>query len=321
MAKRTKISALSLPKLEIPKGVNIGDYCQYEKAMKTYLTESIGRVLPDSPDLIVLPEACNRFSPDTYENRKDFGPDMREYYKYIGSRIRDHVAEIAKNNNTNIAYSAARYIPETDDYRNSTVYIGRKGEICGIYDKNHLVIGENTNSKIAYGKTADVIKLDCADVATAICFDLNFTELMNKYKAQHPELIVFSSMYHGGLMQEQWAYGCRSYFVGAICNNPSRILNPFGEVVATTTNYTPFVTAEVNLDFALCHLDENWDKLKNAKEKYKTALQIHDPGYVGAVMLTCEDNSITVKDIIAEFQIELLDEYLDRSLRHRMENM
>ena len=44
MAKRTKISALSLPKLEIPKGVNIGDYCQYEKAMKTYLTESIGRV-------------------------------------------------------------------------------------------------------------------------------------------------------------------------------------------------------------------------------------------------------------------------------------
>ena len=75
----------------------------------------------------------------------------------INSKISANKAEIAKNNNTNIAYSAARYMPETDDYRNSTVYIGRKGEICGIYDKNHLVIGENTNSKIAYGKKADVI--------------------------------------------------------------------------------------------------------------------------------------------------------------------
>ena len=103
MAKRVKISALSLPKLKIPEGVNIGDHSQYEKAMKNYLTESIGRVLPDSPDLIVLPEACNRFSPDSYKIRKDFGPDMREYYQYIGNRIRDHVAEIAKNNNTNIA--------------------------------------------------------------------------------------------------------------------------------------------------------------------------------------------------------------------------
>ena len=48
---------------------------------------------------------------------------------------------MAKENNCYIAYSAHRYVPEDKElpYRNSTQLINRKGEIEGIYDKNHLV--------------------------------------------------------------------------------------------------------------------------------------------------------------------------------------
>ena len=66
------------------------------------------------------------------------------------------------------------------------------------------------------GKDAPVFECDFGRVAFAICFDLNFDELRLKYVKAKPDLIIFSSMYHGGLMQAYWAYSCRAYFVGAI---------------------------------------------------------------------------------------------------------
>jgi len=92
-------------------------------------------------------------------------------------------------------------------------------------------------------------------------------------------------------------------------------------VVAQTTNYTNYVTGIVNLDYQLCHLDGNRPKFMAAKKKYKTDLTIYDPGYVGSVMLTCENPDMNVQDIIDEFEIERLDTYLDRSRAHRNVNI
>ena len=290
------------------------DFSVYEKEIKKMLKERIEEVGPDNPDLIVMPECSNRYTPRTIVGMKDF-------YRYIGDSIVDFLKPIAAENNVNIAYSAQRYAePDAKKpFRNSTVYIGRKGEICGIYDKNHLVIEEYTQGDIAYSNEAKLIKLDFGNVATAICFDLNFDELLYKYKPQKPDLIVFSSMYHGGLRQAQWAYICRSHLVSSICKKKSGIINPYGEIIASTTNYTSYVSGKVNLDYELCHIDYNWEKIHEAKRKYKDALVVHDPGYVGSVMLSSEDPNITVKEIIKEFEIEMLDDYFERALAHRTE--
>jgi len=295
----------------LPKSFSV-----YEKEIKRILKTRIEDVLPDSPDLIVTPECANRYTPRTRAEMKDF-------YRYLGDSIVDYLKCIAAENNTNIAYSAYRYAhPNTEKpFRNSVVYLGRKGEICGIYDKNHIMEEEYTESDAAYGDEAKLIKLDFGSVATAICFDLNFDELLYKYKMQKPDLIVFSSMYHGGLRQSQWAYMCRSYLVSSICNKKSGIINPYGEEIASTTNYTSYVSAKVNLDYALCHIDYNREKFQEAKRKYRERLAIHDPGYVGSVMLSSEDPDINVKEIISEFEIELLDDYFDRAISHRMESL
>lgn len=289
----------------------------YEREMKERLKRLIDDVLPSRPDLIVFPECANRYRPNTRA-------ELKEYYKYLGDSMVDFLKPIAVENNTNIAYSAVRYADSNDckPFRNSTVYIDRKGKVCGVYDKNHLVVEENTVGDIKYGHDAELVQLDFGKVASVICFDLNFDELLYRYKEQKPDLIVFSSMFHGGLMrQAQWAYSCRSYFVGAICDNPCYILNPYGNVLAASTNYTKQTSAKVNLDYALCHIDYNWNKLKAAKNKYKEALTVYDPGFVGSVMLTCETPDMTVWDIISEFEIEPLDEYLSRTMVHRSENL
>ncbi|HID23062.1 MAG TPA: carbon-nitrogen hydrolase family protein, partial [Planctomycetaceae bacterium] len=169
------------------------------------------------------------------------------------------------------------------------------------------------------GKEAPVFETDFGRVGMAICFDLNFDELRVRYKQARPDLILFSSMYHGGLMQAYWAYSCRSHFVGAISGRgtASQIYNPLGELVASTTNYFDFVVARVNLDCALVHLDYNWSKLRAVKAKYGPKVKITDPGWLGSVLIASEHETIDVQSLIDEFQIERLDDYFARSLARR----
>ena len=272
-------------------------------------TREFSQVLPDRPDLIVVPEACDRVAGLSREKRL-------EYYRVRKNQVRDFFAKVAADNRCYVVYSAAR---EMDDgtWRNSSVLIDREGKIVGVYNKNHVVIEETTESGILCGHEAPVFECDFGRVALAICFDLNFDELRLKYAGAKPDLIVFSSMYHGGLMQAYWAYSCRAHFVGAIHGLPCEIRNPLGEVVASSTNYFDYAVAEVNLDCRLAHLDYNWARLRELKNKYGPKVHIRDPGFLGSVLISSEDEKVSVDEMIAEFKIELLDDYMARALAHR----
>ena len=45
--------------------------------------------------------------------------------------------------------------------------------------------------------------------------------------------------------------------------------------------------------------------------------RITDPGFLGSVLISSEDEKTTIEEMIAEFQIELLDDYMARALAHR----
>ncbi len=306
MSKYIRLSSLS-----IKGGVN------YSGNLKDNLSSEIDRmidswdkklkyVMPNKPDLIVLPEEC-----DMYHNY----PATRrlEYCDVKGNRLRDFFMEKAKLNSCYIAYSAS---VKTQDgtYRNSTQLIDRNGNIAGIYNKNHPTVGEIEEWKILPGKDAKVIKCDFGKVACAICFDLNFDAMWQKYKAQEPDIVIFSSAYHGGLMQNYRAYQLRSYFVGSIMDLENTIINPVGDIIAKSTNYFGYITHDINLDYKVVHLAYNHNKILQAVNKYGSKFKMYDPGYLGAVLLTGETDEFTIEDIIDEFKIELLDEYFDRCI-------
>jgi predicted amidohydrolase len=279
--------------------------------MIAHWKNKFAQVLPDRPDLIVVPEACDRPSGFSLEKRL-------QYYQVRKKQVQDFFAKTAKENNCYIVYSAARQAKD-GSWRNSSVMLDRKGKVAGIYNKNHVVIEETTKAGILCGRDAPIIECDFGRVAFAICFDLNFDELRLKYVKARPDLIIFSSMYHGGLMQAYWAYSCRSHFVGAIAGRatPSQIYNPLGQLVASNTNYFDFVVATVNLDCTLAHLDYNWQRLRKLKAKYGPKVKITDPGCLGSVLISSEDEKISVEEMIKEFEIELLDDYMARALAHR----
>jgi hypothetical protein len=267
--------------------------------------KELKQVLPDKPDLIVLPEFC------------DLSGEGEDYLRVRKNQVLDYFASVAKFNRCYIAFGMKRKENE-GAWRNSCVILDRNGGIAGIYDKNFPTIGEMEEG-IKAGNMAPIIQCDFGRVAVAICFDLNFDELREQYASEKPDLILFSSVYHGGIAQSMWAYTCRSYFVGSVYKGtPSEIRNPMGEIIATTTNYYDFVVTTINLDCKLVHLDYNGSKLTSLKEKYGAAVTITDPGKLGSVLVASEDKNVTVDQMIREFNLELLDDYLNRARGFRL---
>ena len=269
--------------------------------------KELKQVLPDKPDLIVLPEFC------------DLSGEGEDYLRVRKNQVLDYFSSVAKSNHCYIAFGMQREEKE-GLWRNSCVVIDRNGGIAGIYNKNFPTIME-MESGIKACDEAPVIKCDFGRVAIAICYDLNFDELRLRYIKEKPDLILFSSMYHGGVAQNIWAYSCRAYFVGSVYRQtPSEIRNPMGQVIASSTNYFDFAVARINLDCELVHLDYNWEKLTALKEKYGTGVTVSDPGELASVLVTSEESKITADGMIKEFGIEPLDEYLNRAREFRQSN-
>lgn len=311
MARYVKISTIGM---RSPQGANSHDWGRVVEETISRMKKEIDQVLPDRPDLIVLPEFCDL--PLMY----GYTPaDYMEYYCERENKVQNFLSEISKENSCYITYPA--FIETAEGRTNSTSIIDRNGNVIGKYNKNHLTIGEIEEYGLVCGKDAPLIECDFGHVACATCFDLNFNDLRLKYAGLRPDILIFSSMYHGGLMQNYWAYSCRSHFVGAIWNDISSIISPVGEIIASSTNYFDFVTANVNLDCAVVHVDFNLDGLKALKEKYGSGISIFDPGHLGSVLISNEMVDCSIDCLIKEFEIEYLDDYFARALRLRSQNL
>ena len=308
MARHVKISTIGAVALTVHIDCNPQEIINQ---MKEYWRREITQVLPDKPDIIVLPELC--------DSPKDFTPG--KLYLARKDQMQKFFAEIAMNNHCYLVYPAARQLKDKT-WRNSCTILDRQGNIAGIYDKNYVVIDETTTYGLLCGAEAPIIDCDFGRLACAVCFDINFDELRLRYAVAKPDLIVFPSMTHGGLMQSYWAYSCRCHFVSAvgISSIRSEIRNPHGRVIASSTDHFDFVTATINLDHCFVHLDCNWEKLKALKEKYGSDVEIYEPGHIGSVLVSSNIRNISAKQMLAEFSIELLDDYLNRSLEHRRLN-
>ncbi len=279
--------------------------------MQDFWRQQYAQVLGHRPDLIVLPECSDRFPALSL-------PERLEYYSYRGEQMLAFHSDFARENHCWIAYSAVRCLAD-GSRRNSTYLLDRAGRVTGIYDKNYPVPEETQAQNILPGKDISVVPTEFGKVGMAICFDLNYQELIERYAAARPQLLLFSSMYHGGLMQSYWAYHCQSYFVGCVANAECTIISPLGEMLAHSSNYFHYVSAEINLDYAIVHLDRNWKKIQDAKNKYGRGVSIFEPGKLGVVQVTSEMPEVSAAQIIQEFAITPWDDYYAEATAHRLQ--
>jgi len=310
LANRVTISTFGLALPEVPLDRTPR---QAVDAMIDFWKGKLDRVLPDEPDVIVLPEVCD--IPRNWSQEK-----LRDFLAARGAKAQEFFSGVARDHNCYITYAAVRQVSD-GTWRNSTILLDRRGGVAGVYDKNHVTIQEYEEWGVRGGKDAGIFECDFGRVACAICFDIYFDDIRRKIAAARPDLILFSSMVHGGLLQAQWAYACRAHFVAALhANRPSAIIAPTGEVLAKTTFYFDCVTATVNLDCELFHVDYNRPKLEAARAKYGRKLALRDPGLLNVILLSSEAEEFTVQDVASEFDLEPLDDYLNRSSAYAHEH-
>ena len=133
MARRVKISTIGA----VPPGVpsHLEEQALVDNMIQ-FWRRQFDQVLPDQPDLIVVPEMCDRYGGQSPEQ-------AARYYQVRGEQVLEFFSEVARDRGCYMAYSAAREAKD-GTWRNSTLIIDRSGNVTGTYNKNHVVIEETT---------------------------------------------------------------------------------------------------------------------------------------------------------------------------------
>jgi predicted amidohydrolase len=264
----------------------------------------------DGPDLIALPESFNGLG----LNSEEWANCAEE----VTGPSAEMVSSKASEHSTYIICPIVRR--DTKGIHNSAILFDREGEQVGTYDKVHPTIGE-IEQGIIPGTEGLVLDTDFGRVGFAICFDLNFRDIREHYLENRPDIVVFPSMYRGGIQLRLWAYEIGCYMMSSTPGELSAIVNPLGRILIESYNYNKIITSEVNLDFQVLHLDYNSTKFDEIKNKYGSRVEIEVASPEGIFLLYSKDSGITSGDLIEEFSLETLEHYFDRASRIRQEHV
>jgi len=264
--------------------------------------EMIDRAARDGSDLICMPEIfAQRGMP--FEEGVSFAEP-------VPGPTTELVGEAARRNR---CYVIATMIEsEGDTLYNTAALLGRDGEFVGKYRKVHPTIGE-IEAGVTPGTETPVFETDFGRVGMAICFDMNFLDVGQGLYDNQVQVICWPSMYQAGRQLQFWAlqFGC--YVVSSWGGQLNWIVDMTGEVLATTGYQYPIVTAEVNFDREVLHQDGNREQWDAIREKYGKGVDIRIAHPEGIFTLASSMEDVTAQEIIEEFGLETLRDYLARA--------
>jgi predicted amidohydrolase len=227
----------------------------------------------------------------------------------------ERVRELTRRHNVVIVWPRLEYDP-VRKIRNTSILVGRDGEVIGRYDKMFPTIPE-LEKGVVPGTAAPVFETDFGLVGLLICFDLNFPEVRVALKQSKPDLVVFSSMYRGGLQAQSLAFELRSFVVTSIAGELGLIIGRAGRIIKEST-YETLAVAPINTNSVAMHMDFNWTKMDAMLARYGPALTF-DYHTREAFLVIESARGEDIEGIVKEFQLEPADAYFARSRRLRAE--
>jgi len=297
--------------------VGVSCICYSARATTTEMEARIDTAALDQPDIILLTEGCMHNTPRSAgredkdaksEPLPEFGPITRF---------------LARKANEHRAYILGSYWRKDDKGRgryNSAVLLDREGKLVGWYDKMFPTIPEMEGGVLP-GRGAVVFDTDFGRIGALICFDLNFEELIAEYKRQGAELLCFLSAFRGGAMVPSIALRNQCFIASAVPHENGMIVDPLGRVLAESSHYGRITFARINLDSQIVHIDYNADRVRRLKEAYGPRVKVETASPEAAYFLSSLHPDRSIEAMIEEFEIETLDDYLDRSREVRKENL
>jgi predicted amidohydrolase len=225
------------------------------------------------------------------------------------------VRELARQHKMIIVWPRLEYDP-IRKLRNTSILVGRDGEVIGRYDKMFPTIPEMQKG-VTPGTLAPVFETDLGRVGLLICFDLNFPEVRVALKGSSPDIVVFSSMYRGGLQAQALAYELRAFVITSIASELGLVIDRAGRIIKEST-YEALAVALINTNSVSLHMDFNWNKMDAMLAKYGSALTF-DYHTREAFFVIESTRDQDIETLVKEFELETADDYFGRSRRVRGE--
>jgi len=257
------------------------------------------------PDIILFPEIFLIGShPERWSDDR--------YIEYEGSPQLVEMGRVAADLH---AYLAAPVLyRDAVGVHNSVVVFDRQGRQVYTYHKAFPTAQEIAHGVVAGSAQPTVLETDFGRVGFAICFDLNFDELLAHYQREQIRLLLFPSYFPGGFLLQRAAWNGRFFAASAHAQGfESVVVDDYGRVVASGNMVTPVLFRRLNLDTAIVHLDQNMDKEPAMLAALGPQIEIEMFRAEGLMRLTCWHPERHIADVIKEFQLSPLADYLNKT--------
>jgi len=204
---------------------------------------------------------------------------------------------------------------------NSVVLLDRAGDVAGIYHKNVPTHGE-LDVGIRPGTETPVFDTDFGRIGFSICFDLNYWEVGARLAEKKPELVIWASMWPGRRFLAKWSIEFGFQMAAASPWGALQCVDVCGHDVEPVRHErqdpSECFTFDLDLDMRLLHHDGNKAKMPEVERKYPGDRIIQE--YFAEECLLAFGSAMEDKsadDLIREFGLELMTDYLARVRRDR----
>jgi beta-ureidopropionase len=273
--------------------------------------ETIDLLSPEKPDLICLTEV--------FDARELPGTCLDKAQTIDGPTFTRMAAKARQYS----CYIICPFIEMRDGLAyNTCAVIDRQGNLIGRYDKIHPTTTEayhadyegEIEQNIIPGKPEPkVFETDFGRIGCQICFDANWPDNWRDLKRAGAELICFASAFSAGRLLQSMATIYHIPIVAACRYQTCRIVDRDGLVVNYQGNYQRWVTATLDLDNYLIHLDGHWEKLEKIRAELGPRVQIKVYEEEGWWRILPRDPSIEILDLFEKYDLLPLDEYFRRA--------
>ena len=134
-----------------------------------------------------------------------------------------------------------------------------------------------------------------------------------------PDIVVFSSMYRGGLQAQALAFELGAFVVTSVATELGLIVDRCGRILKEST-YEALAVAPVNTNSVALHMDFNWGKMDAMLAKYGPALTF-DYHTREAFYVIEYAGDRDIKELVEEFGLETAADYFARSRLRRTESL
>jgi predicted amidohydrolase len=259
--------------------------------------ERLNRAGSFHPDIACLPELFSNRDPESVP-----GPVTER----LSAWAREHSSYVIFGLRTK----------KGDRVYNCAILLDRKGQIIGQYNKIHPTEDE-LKDRTTPGEDVGppVFETDFGTIGIQICFDVNWREDWRRLKEQGARIVFWPAAYPAGRQLPALALSNEYYVVSSTMSGAAHIYDITGEVLASSGKYQDWAGAAIPLGKRLFEIDYNAPKAQEIQEKYGSRVEVtwyHDTDWFTLASL---DADLSVEDLIREYGLTPLDEYIARATK------